>query len=313
MDRESAPRHRWAATDAQGELPGPPRPLLDRGGLNGNPIHQRHSFAGQECQDWEGPQLSPSAQHAAVQQFLIALQQLFASQTRVVLEDDLYFQNAFGMPHVKTCCDRQAIFYIFYRHGLVLERMLEIVPATRWRTILEIGAGWGGFAALARRKLDPRSRYIILDIPHSILIQVNFLRSVGYTELIVYRPSLGSLSSIIRCASFQFLFILPQHIDFLDAASIDLVFNMDSFVEMPESTINMYIRQVARASTALFTLNKQYMNYGQLQGAINRWLVQGGGFKLEHQAPHRGIKGFGTWPFSIGLSMGYQEQFFVKA
>ena len=45
-----------------------------------------------------------------------------------------------------------------------------------------------------------RRRYVIVDLPHSALIQANYLRSLGFTKLLLYHAGLGDLNALLRHA-----------------------------------------------------------------------------------------------------------------
>ena len=78
--------------------------------------------------------------------FKAALPQWFASHTRHLAETDLFVSNSLGLPGVRD--GGRVIPLLFYRHGLVLDRLLSRVPPSHLQHVLEIGGGWGGFAAL---------------------------------------------------------------------------------------------------------------------------------------------------------------------
>ena len=50
--------------------------------------------------------------------------------------------------------------------------------------ILEIGGGLGNMAHF-QKKYDKQSKFIILDIPHALLMQYSFLTKMGYNVLLL--------------------------------------------------------------------------------------------------------------------------------
>lgn len=108
------------------------------------------------------------------QQLSVALPMWFENNTQHVTEDDLYISNRLRMPFVKKRSDNHVIVPIFYRHGLVLDRLLTKLASAKYevRVMLEIGAGWGGFASVVKKKFGKKIKYVILDLPHSCLVQV---------------------------------------------------------------------------------------------------------------------------------------------
>ena len=47
--------------------------------------------------------------------------------------------------------------------------------------MLEVGAGWGAFAAVVKGKF-PLTRYVMLDIPTSSIFQMGFLHRLSYMK-----------------------------------------------------------------------------------------------------------------------------------
>lgn len=108
------------------------------------------------------------------QRLSVALPMWFKNNTLHVTEDDLYISNRLRMPFVKERSNNNVIVPIFYRHGLVLDRLLTKLASAKYevRIMLEIGAGWGGFASILKNKFGKKIKYAILDLPHSCLVQV---------------------------------------------------------------------------------------------------------------------------------------------
>jgi hypothetical protein len=243
-----------------------------------------------------GNGLNPPGGKAAKETFAQNIARWFEAQhTRMVFEEDLYMANPFLMPSAKTrASDNTAIFSLSYRNAVILDRFLEkSAPLLQWGTghnhtlqrVLEIGAGWGSFPALAqkllggggRRGSDERSgketvQYVILDLPHSCLIQANFLRTLGqFSKFIMYDPSMGSLDEVVHCGDYEFLWILPQHLPSLTSTAFDLIFNFDSIVEMPPEVVTNYVRQFATISRGgFYSVNRDYNSWKILQTEIRK-------------------------------------------
>ena len=214
------------------------------------------------------PRMPSSAKAPAVKTCLSAW---LSKHAHTISEADLYMPNRLSWPNYVATrdTDGHVTFPVSYRNGVILDRLLpSLPPASKQARVLEIGAGWGSFPSLAKKVLGARVRYTILDLPHSALIQANYLRSVGYTKLLLYDPSLGDLNALLRHADYDFLWILPQHLLSVADDAFDLVINMDSMVEMPEDVVRHYASQMGRISPAFYHVNVDYLRWKTLQAAL---------------------------------------------
>lgn len=264
------------------------------------------------------PRLPRSASRPAVKTCLSAW---LSEHAPTISEVDLYMPNRLGLPHyIEMRTDGHVLFPISYRNGVLLHRLLpSLPPASKPAHVLEIGAGWGSFPALAKKVLGARVRYTILDLPHSALIQANFLRSVGYTKLLLYDPSLGDLNALLHHADYDFLWILPQHLRAVADGAFDLVINMDSMVEMPANVVRHYVPQVARVSAAFYHVNLDYLRWKTLQEELTTT-----GYRLARKSMQPYLDGCVpglAWLIAVASSnselpdgaTGYYEQLWQRA
>ena len=107
-------------------------------------------------------------------------------------------------------------------------------------TMLEIGAGWGGVAAIVKKKF-PGTRYVIVDLSTSIPIQMSYLYSLGHTNIYALQDTATSLDvhALLCCTPFDALFLLPHQLALVSNRTIDITVNFDSFIEMPEATVRL--------------------------------------------------------------------------
>ena len=106
------------------------------------------------------------------------------------------------------------------------------------RRILEIGAGYGRIAYLAR-SLFPVEQYMIVDIPPTLAVSQNYLATIfgeDSVERFSRTPTLGR----------TFNFILPHQIAGLTDNHFDLAINFSSFDEMPSQTVLNYLGLIDR-------------------------------------------------------------------
>lgn len=133
---------------------------------------------------------------------------------------------------------------------------------------MEIGAGLGIMAHFSK-KYKPNSKFIILDIPHTLLIQYHFLKTMGYNVILLEESQLENINNIIINSEFDILLILPHHISYIKDGIVDLMLNFDSLVELNTDTIKHYLDNIVRISKYFYNVNKKYGNYNYLMNKIN--------------------------------------------
>lgn len=171
--------------------------------------------------------------------------------------------------------------YSSYRFGLYLDFLVGqgvlAEGATRRgnATVMEIGAGWGGFASVLKRKYRG-ARYVIIDIPSSTVFQKSLLHHLGFKRILSIKQQTTGQSEAHRreivkqlmcCAEFDVLFLSPDQINLLPDDSIDVVVNFDSMVEMPGNVVATYLQQIPRVSRAFYHINR-YVKSRVMQRAL---------------------------------------------
>ena len=195
--------------------------------------------------------------------FLARLEALFANRSKLVSKADLFMPDACNMPFVERDAQGRVLLYMAYRFGLYIDFLLArgALAANRTSTVLEIGAGWGGFAGLVKQML-PQTRYIILDIPTSLPLQMSYAHHLGYRCLTLADASGEAaeqrqhVKALLRRGDFDFLFILPHQIELLPDRSVSLAVNLDSMVEMPAAALSHYMLHIKRLSNAFYANNR---------------------------------------------------------
>jgi putative sugar O-methyltransferase len=132
--------------------------------------------------------------------------------------------------------------------------------ATR-HTVLEIGAGWGGFG-YQFKTLFPNVTYVIIDLPSTILFSAVYLRTVC-PDATAFIYGDGPVSSAFDgTLSYDFVF-LPHHaLNEVDFQSLDLTINSVSFQEMTSDQIESYAKMVSDAGCPLiYSLNRDRSRY----------------------------------------------------
>ena len=159
------------------------------------------------------------------------------------------------------------------------------------------------------------NRYSILDLPHSVLIQSNYLRSIGFTKLLMYDEEMGDLNSILERADYEVLFMLPRHLKAVNSDTFDLVCNFDSLVEMPADVIKAYVSDIGRVSHAFYSVNVNYGAWRSLQAELDQLKPK---FSRTPTQLQPQLHGFGDQvPWTIGVMarstsrLQYHEQLLI--
>jgi hypothetical protein len=126
--------------------------------------------------------------------------------------------------------------------------------ADRRRMVVEIGAGWGGFA-YQFKTLFPRTTYVIVDFPERFLFSATYLMTVfPGADVRFWREGERPFD---RWQEADFIFVPSQHAEALRDAQPDLLVNLVSFQEMTAPQVEMYTGLAAAAGCpALYSLNR---------------------------------------------------------
>lgn len=112
------------------------------------------------------------------------------------------------------------------------------------KMVLEIGAGWGGFA-YQFKTLFPEVCYIIVDLPQSMLFSIVYLKTVfGEGNFYVYEEA-SFKEAMQDPKKYDFIF-LPNYIwPQLNLRGVNLAINMVSFQEMKTVDVEGYVSRLA--------------------------------------------------------------------
>lgn len=124
----------------------------------------------------------------------------------------------------------------------------------RRRMVVEIGAGWGGFA-FQFKTLFPKTTYVIVDFPELFLFSATYLMTVFPGAAVRFWTD--GAATFDRWQDVDFIFIPNQHADVLRHARPDLLINLVSFQEMTATQVETYAGLAAAAGCpALYSLNR---------------------------------------------------------
>jgi putative sugar O-methyltransferase len=103
--------------------------------------------------------------------------------------------------------------------------------------IIEIGAGYGGFAYFAIQS-GLAASYTIIDLPENLFLSAFYLTQ-NFQDHSWHTFSDGNDLHEVRDSAIHFL--LPGNIHLIDQCHYDLAINSDSLGEMPRKTANKYV------------------------------------------------------------------------
>jgi|21_taG_2_1085346.scaffolds.fasta_scaffold00604_19 hypothetical protein len=182
-----------------------------------------------------------------------------------MLEESFVIENHFQLFGEKIT-ETKIIPPLFYKLGLDVKFVKDLIDSPTKKTVLEIGAGWGGFPHLMLDKVK-NLNYIVVDIPSTINISAYFSYKLGRT---IRLPGEGKIDNI-NFDEFDIVFITPEEILQIKNRSVDMVINMDSLTEMTNETIKYYTEHMFRVSKKyVFSSNRRFHQerYGNLQHAF---------------------------------------------
>ena len=255
----------------------------------------------------------PAPTHCIPTKWLEQLEQVFLNNATHVTKDDLFQRDVCSIAHVEKR-NGQVLPYIYYRFGLQVDFLVRHGHLTSGRdTMLEIGAGWAGVASIVKKKY-PGTRYIIVDIPTSMPMQMSHLHHLGHTHIYSLTDSAtaNDVEQLLCCMPLDVLFVRPHQLPLLPNRSVDVAVNFDSFIEMPANPIRYYIAQLGRISQAMFSVNRKYQNYHVLHNEIMRLTLRDAGVELVHQGMQPAHPSNNVLGEAIGIAGNYVQHYLAR-
>lgn len=147
------------------------------------------------------------------------------------------------------------------RAGLLAPFSRPVGETSERKAILEIGAGWGGFA-YQFKTLYPQSPYLIVDLPQTLLFSGTYLKTL-FPEcrfLLVDEAQPTIDKSMLE--EFDFI-LIPHYVwPHLQMEQLDLAINMISFQEMTSGQVEDYVARLSGwGCPNLYSLNRDVSSH----------------------------------------------------
>lgn len=155
--------------------------------------------------------------------------------------------------------------------GLSKAGILKDLPDTAGgkRLILEIGAGWGGFAWQFKTHF-PDTTYIIVDLPPVLLFSAVYLKTL-FPSACVFMYGDEPLERLLgHWSRYDFIFIPNFAINELNLSDIYLTLNLVSFQEMTSEQVDRYVTYAARCGCQhIYSLNRNRSRHNSQLGSVS--------------------------------------------
>jgi len=152
----------------------------------------------------------------------------------------------------------------YYECMLAMEKggLLNIFRDVRApRSLLEIGAGWGGLA-YQFKKVFPKATYIIVDLPQSIIFSATYLKTAFPDASIFISDGSSRDWKNFNIYDYDFIF-LPHYLwANLNFKKPDLVVNTIGFQEMSTKQITDYVSKAKKWGVPyIYSMNRDRSPY----------------------------------------------------
>lgn len=116
----------------------------------------------------------------------------------------------------------------------------------------ELGAGYGRLAHVVMCAM-PRAKYVLVDLPESLLLAQYYLATLHPdAPAALYPESAACLATAQALAPYRLIFALPHLLPRLPRQYVDVFVNTYSFMEMPPEQIERYFRTIDELEVGYF-------------------------------------------------------------
>jgi len=130
--------------------------------------------------------------------------------------------------------------------------------------VCEIGAGWGGFAAMFLRHV-PRAQYVVVDLEPTLIFSGVYLQECFPDK------SFGFFGSKDYKGTEDIIFVTAGQFASWKTSKIDLAINLVSFQEMTDLQVKCYSEELtSKNTTVLYSHNKQKSRNNSELSSVNK-------------------------------------------
>lgn len=150
----------------------------------------------------------------------------------------------------------------FFEAFIALDRgeVLQLFRQPGRRIVVEIGAGWGGFA-YQFKTLFPNTTYVIVDFPELFLFSATYLKSLFPEARIEFWADDQAAAPLEGNDAPDFVFV-PHTAWGMRMPPVDLTVNMVSFQEMTTEQVDAYVSTAHEQECRfLYSLNRDRSFY----------------------------------------------------
>jgi putative sugar O-methyltransferase len=153
----------------------------------------------------------------------------------------------------------------FYECRIALDRagVIDQLRGTGRHQVIEIGAGWGGFAHHLKT-LFPNTTYTIVDLPQTLLFSATYLKAT-FPDARIRIYGEGPVESLFDDGDHTDFLFLPAHaFARLPIPAADLAVNLASFQEMTSTHVTGYVNKLADSGCRqVYSLNRDRSRYNE--------------------------------------------------
>jgi len=162
----------------------------------------------------------------------------------------------------------------FYECRIAMDRagVIEQLRGRQRHRVIEIGAGWGGFA-YQLKTLFPNTTYTIVDLPQTLIFSATYLKAT-FPDARVKVYGEGAAESLFDDFDQTDFLFLPAHaFGRLPVPPADLAVNLASFQEMTTTHVAEYVNKLADSGCRqVYSLNRDRSRYNEELSTVTELL-----------------------------------------
>ena len=140
-----------------------------------------------------------------------------------------------------------AINYHVVRSYYIINLLNSYLDMERVNCVLEIGPGSCNLISLLKHHYSTKC-FVIVDLPETQLASIPIVNELFPNSKILFPNETTKKIDKMSLKNYDFIFLTPNQINFLDDNLIDLSINTNSFGEMHLEQVNEYINFIQRVS-----------------------------------------------------------------